>query len=103
MVKNLPADAADLREERRVQSLGQEDPLEKSMAVHSSVLAWRIPWIEGPGGLQSMGSQRDATEVTELTVIKLYTTLCNPMGCSAPGSSALHDLLEFTQIPVYSG
>ena len=41
-----------------VQSLGQEDPFEKDMATHSSILAWRIPWIEKPGGLQSMGSQR---------------------------------------------
>ena len=40
------------------QSLGQEDNLEKRTATHSSVLAWRIPWTEGPGGLQSMGSQR---------------------------------------------
>ena len=45
--------------ETRVQSLGREDPLEKEMATHSSVLAWRIPWTEEPGiGLQSMGSQR---------------------------------------------
>ena len=41
-----------------VQSLGQEDPLEKEMATHSSILAWRIPWTEEPGGLQSMGLQR---------------------------------------------
>ena len=41
-----------------VQSLGQEDPLEKGMATHSCILAWRIPWAEGPGGLQSLGSQR---------------------------------------------
>ena len=39
-------------------SLGQENPLEKEMAVHSSILAWEIPWMEEPGGLQSMGSQR---------------------------------------------
>ena len=42
----------------RVQSLGQEDPLEEGMANHSSILAWRIPWTEEPSGLQSMGSQR---------------------------------------------
>ena len=42
--------------ETQVQSLGREDPLEKEMAAHSSVLAWRIPWTEGPGGLQSMKS-----------------------------------------------
>ena len=44
--------------ETQFQSLGQEDPLEKEMATHSSILAWRIPWIEEPGRLQSMGSQR---------------------------------------------
>ena len=44
--------------ENWVQSLGQEDPLEKEMATHSSILAWRIPWTEEPGGLQFMGSQR---------------------------------------------
>ena len=44
--------------ETRVQSLGWEDPLEKEMATHSSILAWRIPWSEEPGGLQSTGSQR---------------------------------------------
>jgi len=42
----------------QVRSLGSEDPLEKEMATHSSILAWRIPWMEEPGGLQSMGSQR---------------------------------------------
>ena len=44
--------------ETGVRSLGQEDPLEKEMATHSSALAWRIPWREEPDGLQSMGSQR---------------------------------------------
>ena len=53
MVKNPPA-----MQETRVQSLGQTDPLEKRMATHSSILAWRIPWTEEPGGLQSMWSQR---------------------------------------------
>ena len=43
--------------------MGQEDPLEEEMAIHSGILAWKIPWTEKPGGLQSMGSQRmDATE-----------------------------------------
>ena len=42
----------------RIQSLGWEDPLQEGMATHSSILAWRIPWAEEPGGLQSMGSQR---------------------------------------------
>ena len=52
-VKNLPA-----MQETRVQSLGWEDPLEKGMATHSSILAWKIPWTEEPGRLQSLGSQR---------------------------------------------
>ena len=47
----------------QVQSLGPEDPLEEGMATRSSVLAWRIPWTEGPGGLQSMGS--DVTEASK--------------------------------------
>ena len=45
-------------QEMGIQSLSQEDPLEKEMATHSSILAWKIPWTEEPGGLQSMGSQR---------------------------------------------
>ena len=53
MVKNLPT-----MQEIRLQSLGGEDPLEKGMAIHSSILAWRIPWTEDTGGLQSMWSQR---------------------------------------------
>ena len=58
MVKNLPA-----THEPWVHSLSQEDPLEKGMATHSSVLAWRIPWTEEPGGLQSMGGKEsDMTE-----------------------------------------
>ena len=52
-LKHLPA-----MWETRVRSLGQEDPLEKEMATHSSILAWRIPWTGEPGRLQSMGSQR---------------------------------------------
>ena len=53
MVNNLPA-----MQETWVLSLGQEDPLEKGMATHSSTRAWEVPWIEEPGGLQFMGSQR---------------------------------------------
>ena len=52
MVKNLP-----VIQETWVRSLDQEDPLEKGMATHSSILAWRIPWAGEPGGLQSMGCQ----------------------------------------------
>ena len=53
MVKNPRA-----MQETRVQSLSREDPLEKGIATHSSILAWRIPWTEEPGGLQSLGLQR---------------------------------------------
>ena len=53
MVKHLST-----MRETRVRSLGGEDPLEKEMVPHSSTLAWKIPWTEEPGGLQSMGSQR---------------------------------------------
>ena len=53
MVKNLP-----IMQESRVRTLGQEDPLEKGMATHSSILAWRIPWTEEPSELQLMGWQR---------------------------------------------
>ena len=56
LVKNLPA-----KQETWVLSLGQEDPLEKGMAIHSSILAWKIPWTEEPGGLQSMGLQESDT------------------------------------------
>ena len=53
MVKHLPT-----MQETRLRSLGWEDPLEKEMVTHSSILAWKIPWTEEPGWLQSMGSQR---------------------------------------------
>ena len=55
-VKNLPA-----VQETLVQSLGQKDPLKKGVATHSSILAWRIPWTEEPGGLQSMGHKESDT------------------------------------------
>ena len=56
MVKNLPA-----VQETRVRSLGQEDPLEKEVITHSSILAWEIPWTEEPGGPQSVGLQKSQT------------------------------------------
>ena len=64
MVKNLPA-----MRETWVRSLGWEDPLEKGMATHSSIPAWRIPWTEETGGLQSMGSL--AQKCIEVRVLKL--------------------------------
>ena len=60
MVKNLP-----VVQETQVQSLDGEDPLEKEMATHSSTLAWDIPWTEEPGGLQSMGSQKSQTGLSD--------------------------------------
>ena len=59
MVKNLPASAGDVRD--MSSTPGSEDPLEEGMATHSSILAWRIPWTEEPGGLQSIGWQRGQT------------------------------------------
>ena len=61
LVKNIPAKnlhAMQETQETWFRSLGQEDPLEKEMATHSCILAWRIPWTEEPGGLESMGVQR---------------------------------------------
>ena len=69
MVKNLPA-----VQETQVQSLGREDPLEKGRATHSSVLAWRIPRTEEPGGLQAMGLQRVRHDcVTNTRKDKIHT------------------------------
>ena len=107
--RRLPA-----MQETPVWSLGQENPLEKEMATHSSIFAWEIPWIEEPGRLQFMGSQRvrhnwamnnNSKEICislgfnwylrivanifwdEMLVAQLCPTLCNPMDCSLPGSS----------------
>ena len=62
-------------QETQVQSLSQEDPLEKEMATHSSTLAWKIPWTEEPGRLQSMGSQKSWTRLSDFTFT--YQTLGN--------------------------
>ena len=64
MVENLPANAGDV--EMQIRSLGQEDPLEEGMAMHSSILAWRIPWREEPEGYSLQGRKESVTaEVTE--------------------------------------
>ena len=68
-LKHLPA-----MRETWVRSLGQVDPLEKEMATHSSILAWRIPWTEKSGGLQSMGSQHDPMSESDTTE-RLHFTL----------------------------
>ena len=70
MVKNLPA-----MQETRVGSLGWVDTLEKEMATHSSILAWRIPWTEEPGGLQSMGLQRVSDMTEQLTLLHASAAL----------------------------
>ena len=70
MVKNLPA-----VEETWVQSLSWQDPLQKGMATHSSILAWRIPWTEEPGGLQLMGSQRVGHNWVTNTFTSLFLVL----------------------------
>ena len=69
-VKNLPA-----MQETQIQSLGQEDSLEKAIAIHSSILAWEIPWTEEPGGWQSWGLQR----VGHDWVINTFVYLGAPM------------------------
>ena len=100
-----------LMRETWVGSLGQEDPLEKEMATHSSILAWRIPWTEEPGGLQSMGSQRVghdwATSLSTLTflqvkkgtVIEQYATVCGA-GTWNPGLSASWICVLSTTLPL---
>ena len=60
MIKNPPA-----KQDMQVQSLGREDPLEKGMATHSSIHAWKIPETKEPGGLQSMGSQKSWTQLSD--------------------------------------
>ena len=80
MIKNLPA-----RQETWEGSLGREDPLEKEMAAHSSILAWRIPWTEGLGGIQSMGSQRGGHDWATSTFtfwIGQFSRIEVSMGCS---------------------
>ena len=77
LVKNQPA-----MREIWVRSLGWEDPLEKEMATHSSILAWRTPWTEEPGGLQSTGSQRIGHNWTsDLTVVSLILILIFILMC----------------------
>ena len=70
MAKNLPA--TQETQETWVHSLGQEDPLEKEMATHSSILAWKILWTEESGGLQSMGLQR--VDTIERLTLSLYNS-----------------------------
>ena len=108
----------------QVRSLGRVDPLEEGTTTHASVLAWRIPWTEEPGRLQSTGSQRvrpnwsnwTHTHSTHIDIFNIFSylikfqkfhccysfaklcpTLCDPMDCSTPGFPVLHYLQEFAQ------
>ena len=85
-LKNLPA-----MQETQVRFLDWEDPLEKGMAIHSSIVAWRIPWTEEPGGPQSVGSHRvqhywaTNTAAAAARSLESCPTLCNPIDGSPPG------------------
>ena len=89
-VKNLP-----VMQETQVQSLGQEGPLEKGMAAHSSVLAWKIPWIEEPEGLQPMRSQSQ-TQLSDFTFTFHFHALEKEM---ATHSSILAWRISWTEEP----
>ena len=106
LVKNLP-----VMQETWVQSLGQEDPLENIMAAHSSILAWRIPWTEEPGRLQSMGLQRVGHDWVTFTlcwlckigsewvkVAQSCPTLCDPMDYTVCGILQAR-ILEWVAFP----
>ena len=85
MVKNPPA-----TQETQVQSLGPEDPLKKEMATHSSIPAWEIPWTEEPGGLQTTGSQKSRTRLSEYTTTATkYIFLPAELQFSVTGSESI--------------
>ena len=89
-------------EETQVWSLGREDPLEQVMATHSSILAWRIPWTEKPGGLQSMGSHRVRHEWSDLAAAACpLSQWCHPTISSsvAPLSSCLQSVPASRSFP----
>ena len=116
-------------EETQVRSLGQDEPLEEGMTTHSSIVAWRIPWTEQSGGLQSMGSQsrtwlkwlsmhlwcflrekmkdifctilRNTEHLQFSSVAQSWPTLCDSMNHSTPGLLVHHHLREFTQTHVH--
>ena len=100
MVKHLPA-----KQETQVQSLGWEDPLKKEMAIYPSILAWKTPWMEEPGRLQSMWSQRVGHDFTFNFILsaaataaaakslQLCPTLCNPI-TGSPAGSAIPGILQ---------
>ena len=90
VVKNLPANAGDARDLGR--SLGQEDPLEEEMATGSSILAWRIPWTEEPGGLQSTGSQSQTWLEHGKATKRLHNCWAHTLQTPSPALQSLHPL-----------
>ena len=91
MAKNLPA-----RHETQVRSLDWSNPLEEGMATHSSILALRIPWTEEPGGLQTLGSQRDKTERSTLTLTKGKESQADKSG---PATTTSHSHAQCPAFP----
>ena len=86
MVKSPPA-----MQKAQVQSLSWEDPLEEGMATHSSVLAWRTPWTEEPGGLRSMGSQKPRHNLATNTLTSLFSHgFININRCAVSRAFLLH-------------
>ena len=77
LVKNSPA--MQKTQKMQVQSLGQKDPLDKEMATHSSILVWKIPWTEEPGGLQSLWGHKDS-DMTERACARAHTHTHNSSG-----------------------
>ena len=96
-VKCLPA-----MRETQVRSLGREDPLEKEMATHSSILAWRILWIEEPGRLQSTGSQRVGATSDTLEVWKTGSSFASPYRQTVLRSSPTSEVSELPERGVRS-
>ena len=92
-LKCLPA-----MRETWIQSLGREDPLEKEMATHSSILAWRIPWMEEPGGLQSMGSQRVGHDWVTSLSLSISPPVWHFSSVALSFSFFLHDLQELSSL-----
>ena len=98
LVKSPPA-----KQEMQVWSLGQEDPPEKEMAAHSSILAWEIPWMEEPGGLRSMGLQKSQTRLSNSTITTLSLMASSLIGLtprymlSAITHKSLRSLLNSTR------
>ena len=89
-------------QETQIWSLGQEDPLEEEMASHSNILAWKIPWTEEPGGLQSMGSQKSQTQLTCLHTIETSVQLLfnRESTCNALCKYCLPLLLQIDVVPL---